>query len=36
MALRHRIVLNFDGEAERVSPEGLLETILSQTAGIGG
>ncbi len=36
MTLRHRIVLNFDGQAEGISPEGLLEKIVSQTAGIGG
>jgi MoxR-like ATPase len=30
MALRHRIALNFDGQAEGVSPDSLLETIAGR------
>ena len=29
-ALRHRMILNFEGQAENVSPERLIENILSQ------
>lgn len=36
MALRHRIVLNFDGQAEGISPDSLLDQIVSQTAGLAG
>jgi MoxR-like ATPase len=28
-ALRHRIILNFEGEAERVDPDSILNGILS-------
>jgi MoxR-like ATPase len=27
-ALRHRVILNFEGEAERVDPDGILKSIL--------
>ena len=30
-ALRHRIILNFDGLAEGITPEELIETILKET-----
>ncbi|NLS95460.1 MAG: MoxR family ATPase [Planctomycetaceae bacterium] len=36
MALRHRIALNFDGQAEGISPDSLLDQIVSQTAGLAG
>lgn len=29
-ALRHRIILNFEGEAERVSPDAIIEDILQK------
>ena len=31
-ALRHRIILNFEGEAEGVSTDDILETIIDNTA----
>jgi MoxR-like ATPase len=30
-ALRHRIILNFEGEAERIDPDNILEDILERT-----
>ena len=36
MALRHRIVLNFDGQAEGISPDSILEQIVSQVPGLSG
>jgi len=36
MSLRHRIALNFDGQAEGISPESILEQIVSQAPGISG
>ena len=27
-ALRHRIILNFEGEAERVDPDAILKAII--------
>jgi len=27
-ALRHRIILNFEGEAERVDPDSILKAII--------
>ena len=30
-ALRHRIILNFEGEAERVDPDGILQAIIETT-----
>jgi MoxR-like ATPase len=34
-ALRHRLLLNFDAEAERVSADAILEDILERTAQPG-
>jgi MoxR-like ATPase len=31
-ALRHRLILNFEGQAENVEPEGLIAEILSAVA----
>jgi MoxR-like ATPase len=28
--LRHRIVLNFDGLADNIAPEGLIDTIIAE------
>lgn len=36
MALRHRIALNFDGQAEGILPDSLLEQIVSQVPGLSG
>ena len=36
MCLRHRIALNFDGQAEGISPDALLEQIVSQVPGLSG
>ncbi len=36
MALRHRITLNFDGQAEGIAPDSLLEQIASQVPGLAG
>ena len=36
MSLRHRIALNFDGAAEGISPDSLLEQIVSQVPGLSG
>ena len=33
MALRHRIALNFDGEAEGISPDSIVEQVLSRVPG---
>ncbi len=30
-ALRHRIILNFDGEAEGISPDAIIASVLEQT-----
>jgi MoxR-like ATPase len=30
-ALRHRVILNFEGEAERVDPDMILSAILKDT-----
>jgi MoxR-like ATPase len=30
-ALRHRIILNFEGEAGRVDPDSIIESILNDT-----
>ena len=30
-ALRHRIILNFEGEAERISTDALIDEVLAQT-----
>ncbi len=30
-ALRHRIILNFDGLADGVAPEDLIETVIEET-----
>ena len=30
LALRHRIILNFEGEAERISPDSIIEDILDK------
>jgi MoxR-like ATPase len=30
-ALRHRIILNFDGEAEGISPDAIIAAILEET-----
>ena len=30
-ALRHRVILNFEGEAERIDPDNILEAILDAT-----
>ena len=30
-ALRHRIILNFDGLADGVTPEDLIETVIEET-----
>ena len=30
-ALRHRIILNFDGLAEGITPEDLIETVIEET-----
>ena len=32
-ALRHRVILNFEGEAERVDPDGILQAIIESTRG---
>ena len=32
-ALRHRVLLNFEGEADRVDPDVILEAILNELAG---
>lgn len=34
MALRHRIALNFDGEAEGISPDSIIEQVLSRVPGL--
>ena len=34
VALRHRLILSFDGEAEGVSPDSILDEILAQTAQV--
>jgi MoxR-like ATPase len=31
-ALRHRMILNFEGQAENVEPDGLIAEILSAVA----
>jgi MoxR-like ATPase len=31
--LRHRVLLNFEGEAERIDPDSILEQILRDTRG---
>jgi MoxR-like ATPase len=31
-ALRHRVILNFEGEAEGITPEAVIDTILEQVA----
>ena len=31
-ALRHRLILNFEGEAEGVDVDGIVATILRETA----
>ncbi len=36
MTLKHRIVLNFEGQAEGIATDGLVEKVVSRTAGIGG
>lgn len=36
MALRHRISLNFDGQAEGISPDSLIDQVVSQTPGLTG
>ena len=36
MSLRHRIALNFDGLAEGISTDSLLEQIVSQVPGLAG
>ena len=36
MALRHRIALNFDGEAEGISPDSIIEQVLSRVPGLSG
>ena len=36
MSLRHRIALNFDGQAEAVSADSLLEQIIAAVPGISG
>jgi MoxR-like ATPase len=33
-ALRHRLILNFDGLAEGITPEDLIEAIIEETDGI--
>jgi MoxR-like ATPase len=30
-ALRHRVILNFEGEAERVDPDMILTAIIKDT-----
>jgi MoxR-like ATPase len=30
-ALRHRIILNFDGEAEGIAPDTLIDSVLEKT-----
>jgi MoxR-like ATPase len=30
-ALRHRIILNFDGEAESISPDAIIQSVLDET-----
>ncbi len=30
-ALRHRIILNFDGEAEGISPDAIIQSVLDET-----
>ena len=35
-ALRHRILLNFEGEAEGVAPEGIIEELLRETPLVEG
>jgi MoxR-like ATPase len=30
-ALRHRIILNFDGEAEGISPDQILRSVIEET-----
>lgn len=34
MALRHRIALNFDGEAEGISPDSIVEQVMSRVPGL--
>jgi MoxR-like ATPase len=34
-ALRHRLILNFEGQAENIEPEGLIAEILSAVAATG-
>ncbi len=36
MALRHRIALNFDGQAEGIAPDSLLRQVASQVPGLSG
>ena len=31
-ALRHRVLLNFEGEAERMDPDTIIKEILEKTA----
>ena len=35
-ALRHRILLNFEGEAEGVAPEGIIDELLRETPVVEG
>jgi MoxR-like ATPase len=30
-AMRHRLILNFEGEAEGVDPDTIIDSILSET-----
>ena len=30
-ALRHRVLLNFEGEAEQIDPDTILEDVLANT-----
>jgi len=34
MALRHRVALNFDGQAEGISPDAVLDQVVAQTPGL--
>ncbi len=35
-ALRHRIALNFDGQAEGIAPDALVDQVISQVPGLSG
>ncbi|MHB8901815.1 MAG: AAA family ATPase, partial [Thermoguttaceae bacterium] len=35
MALRHRIVLNFDGQADGIASDALVEEVVSKAVGTG-